>query len=780
MLPTAHEEDALNSGSVPTNVSTSKRPLAAQQYRNEVKLTLNSSIEDLQIVACLIADGHIATLIRPPRSSSAKSFILHTFGPSRGRSRQLGTSFSALRHTTVYYAAVKMDTAAIRRRRRRRVADENRKRAPRACDRCKARKSKCIESTPGACQRCSQHNMTCRQKTPPLNDDGPSQASLTRETPPTGHAAKTPEESISIDSHQTERVLWPSFLSRLREAFSLDSQTAPEERDMVAMQAHITRPTILQPSELARLQQAIDAFPPRPVADFLVSFYTDPATPLRSDCGFVCLALATFALASQWTLLERPEGSAGALRPDDGDPGRIFYNQAKLLIPDVIDRPDLRSIQAPFVIGVYLLPASAIGSSYVYMGLAMRKAMAFDLHQNIDDQSIDEREREVRRRLTTTIKLNRPRSISAEIITTPLPSPLPLLDRMQKFDNIQYQIAYARLVVILDRAAEPGNWMTDTARPMLSTNTERDLKEWKKSLPPGCNLKDIHPRDSAYRAVFHLYLSYYYTWIAMGKVSLVTVARAKLRYHLGHEAQPPVIDETVDRLSKSCIKAARKLLILLENLKRTGNITRFSFTDFQGCSIATIVTLVAGILERDSAYEATVTFGLDCLRSMAAGNITAKMGVKFVEALQSITNEAVEKLCATSTFGGGSGAVNTPSTSEYNQWAEWFSKQDRPPKSGQTTPLERDTMADSIVPTVQDDEQRPMTQPSIGGWGFRGEETVSIVSTMPHVFPQQPTVSQSPATDNDFLSALYNEDQTFLMGLTGLDVLDFSGFTTQL
>lgn len=241
--------------------------------------------------------------------------------------------------------------------------------------------------------------------------------------------------------------------------------------------------------ELRRLAAVVDAFPPRPVADFLLSvcinhgtdaffyfdqgqflreidqFYSDPQSPLRSDCSFVCLAMTAFALGSQWTTLEKPEGTSAGLRLDDGDPGRLFHNHARTLMPDVLERQCLRSIQAPFVMGVYLLPASSIGSSYVYMGIALRKALAMDLHQNTDDPNIDEREREVRRRMwwtiyalerTTTVKLNRPRSVSADIITVPLPSPLPALDRDQKFDNLYHQIANARLVKILDRVAELG------------------------------------------------------------------------------------------------------------------------------------------------------------------------------------------------------------------------------------------------------------------------------------------------------------------------------------
>lgn len=84
---------------------------------------------------------------------------------------------------------------------------------------------------------------------------------------------------------------------------------------------------------------------------------------------------------------------------NDSDLGRVFFKQAKVLISDVIERSDLKAIQACFLLGVYLMPLSAVGSSYVYMGMALRKALAFDLHQYPDDEMVDEREKEIRCRL---------------------------------------------------------------------------------------------------------------------------------------------------------------------------------------------------------------------------------------------------------------------------------------------------------------------------------------------------------------------------------------------
>jgi hypothetical protein len=53
-----------------------------------------------------------------------------------------------------------------------------------------------------------------------------------------------------------------------------------------------------------------------------------------------------------------------------------------------------------------------------------------------------------------TIKLNRPRSVSQDIITVGLPRPLPG-DMDQKFNNIQHQIANAQLTKVMDTLAQP-------------------------------------------------------------------------------------------------------------------------------------------------------------------------------------------------------------------------------------------------------------------------------------------------------------------------------------
>ncbi|KAF4122830.1 Fungal trans [Geosmithia morbida] len=652
---------------------------------------------------------------------------------------------------------------------------------------------------------------------------------------------------------QTDRILWPRFLSRLREAFFLDLQTTtPEAHDMMAMQARITGLRSLQPVELRRLRRAIEAFPPRPIADFLISvcirhgtdnffyfdqsqfisdideFYTDANSELRSDCSFVGLALAVFALGSQWTILERPEGAASdaTFSVDERDPGWMFYSHVKTLMPDLIEMPCLRSVQVPFIVGVYLMPASAVGSSYVYLGLALRKALAFDLHQSTDEAIIDEREREVRRRVwwsvyslerygstclphrksldppsltyasrITSIKLNRPRAIGIENVVQPLPSPLSDMDDGASFNNIVHQRAFIRLVKILDCVADVGGprgpHNADYVRRM-----ETDLENWKKSLPPDFELDRIDPRASTYRVVFHLHMNYYYAWIVMGKMSVVTVVRNHLRRHLGTSGEGetvPPIDPIMQKLSAQCIDAAGEIIRLFKTITRTRNTctTGFSFTDFQGCSIATIVTLLAGVLDRDSDYDARVDFGLGCLRNMAAGNMTAMVGVRFVEALRSITNEAVENVRARVSRA----SMPSATAAEYARWSQWLSTTKTSAGSGTSASLKQNSGgAREHIGTPEGHRALPKSLPvfknGVGkdgvGWNEReGIDLLHDVSptlTDPLLRPSNGLDDSEmyTAADETFTSLMNGDDQNLIMGLTGMDVLDFSELTSLL
>lgn len=385
--------------------------------------------------------------------------------------------------------------------------------------------------------------------------------------------------------------------------------------------------------------------------------------------------------------------------------------------------------------------------------------------------------------------------MAPEIITVPLPTVLPEFDNSQKFNNVLLQIAFARLISILDKVADLEyvaaycsssnsdicrSTVTNPPRQTDTASLESQLREWKDSLPEAFDLETIPPQDSRYRAVFHIWLNYYYAWIVMGKVSLITVVRMTLRRHLGDDTEPWNIDEKAEKLSKSCAKASKKLLQLFEDLNQTGYTTRFSFTDFQGCSIATIVTLIAGILDRDPGYERRVRFGLDFLRRMATGNPNAQVGVRFVEALRSISNEAWSKL-SRSRQPSTNATDEGPQSSAYNEWAEWLSNQEKSQSA-----MNSEAIGDSALGVDQNTQVPPgadtefwSTGAEDMAWSSRTEAVLDpLMSRLPVPHPQ--AGEQLDTFETYRLSTIYNDDQPFLMGLTGFDVLDFAGYPPDL
>ncbi|KAI7376561.1 hypothetical protein KC336_g19749 [Hortaea werneckii] len=288
----------------------------------------------------------------------------------------------------------------------------------------------------------------------------------------------------------------------------------------------------------------------------------------------------------------------------------------------------------------------------------------------------------------------------------------------------------------------------------------------------------------------HLYLNYYFAWIAIGRVAVVTVARAHVAATLHGDQIPTALDPFTVNVAHSCIKYARKMLGLFEDLHKTGNITRFSFTDFQGCSIATIVLLVGSLISGEQKCRIIASAGLDYLRLMAGRQVSPLKGVRFVEAVQTIVIEASLRVSANR-------ERCTPSTpnaaetadSDYSQWAEWLqSVQD--PEAGRVSsgsPAENFTSRSLSATQDRYSRQQGLSAPLANDFTDATSIATSSQPARSHaeeaaVFPTTFGYDSGPVTgDQVFASASVptlegsnGTDHDFMMGLTGLSVLDFS------
>lgn len=298
-----------------------------------------------------------------------------------------------------------------------------------------------------------------------------------------------------------------------------------------------------------------------------------------------------------------------------------------------------------------------------------------------------------------------------------------------------------------------------------------ELQTWKQNLPSSLTIDNLQPREDGYRLAFHLRLNYLYAWIVLGKGSLLSTIQAQVRHHKQNSHTVLVNGGTpaFDSLALSCVKASKTILHLFEHLSHNNLIFRFSFTDFQGCSIATIVAIVAGIIERDSEYETRVAFGLNYLRTMALGNLPAEVGVRFIEALQAISNEAFTKFGSVSSPGGkndqGQGIQQgTRYAAGYGQWAQWVSsKANLGTEQQRSVPFEvSDSNFGSAMPTTTIAE---FSENDLPKWtGSEARQDLSNAGTVDS--PQLPL-------DVDPQMIWSHDDQMALMGLTGLDMLEF-------
>lgn len=178
---------------------------------------------------------------------------------------------------------------------------------------------------------------------------------------------------------------------------------------------------------MADISQALEKFPPKDIADFLVHnfFYYAETTfyycdregfkeslaniysgdPLSNeiDGSFVCLALLIFAMGSQFSHLGSEAKSDVELFTMISDPGARFYKAAQTLMPTIIAKCSLRGIQVCLLASLYNLPSNVPDTAYLYIGMAMRMAIASGLHRKTSGSSLDPRLVEVRNRLWWTI-----------------------------------------------------------------------------------------------------------------------------------------------------------------------------------------------------------------------------------------------------------------------------------------------------------------------------------------------------------------------------------------
>ncbi|PVH70978.1 hypothetical protein DL98DRAFT_564041 [Cadophora sp. DSE1049] len=425
--------------------------------------------------------------------------------------------------------------------------------------------------------------------------------------------------------------------------------------------AHIVQLPSVQSKECI---EAMEAFPPREIAAFLVStffyyveatfFYCDREwfhTTLNSvlagnaswnvaDDAFICFALLVFAFGSQFAHLRSRAKSQDSL-PSDIDPGKRFYDCAQKLIPRVIATCTLKGIQVCLLAGLYNLPYNLPDTSYLYLGMAMRMSVASGLHRKTPAARLDPRLTEVRNRLwwsvfsidkRTSIALGRPSSIAEDAVDAPFPKYHPSLDSLEYQSNVQHQVEYLKLTRIISQIVQ--NTPLES-KPSCVHGLSQQLKQWRSQLFSNLHPNDLLPSERNFRTTVHLHIHYHWAWILMGRACLLQISR-----------------ERIQAVSNSAYHHAS--------------------------TAALIILILHSILQHGDETSRIIDDGVDMLRYMARGGCRgASSDLQTIEQLRRLASDLRQKIYQDESNASTQVPMQPTSMADsYQAWVEWMSEQE--------------------------------------------------------------------------------------------------------
>jgi hypothetical protein len=194
-------------------------------------------------------------------------------------------------------------------------------------------------------------------------------------------------------------------------------------------------------------------------------------------------------------------------------------------------------------------------------------------------------------------------------------------------------------------------------------------------------------------------------------------------------------------------------------LQEAHSLGMFSFTDFQGCSTATVVLLLDCMLHGKQTITRSVETGYACLSFMAIGNDYAKTAISYVQELHSIAEEVLKM--SRPTASSQLICHDDPGVMAYEIWAREITQD-----PSANLPRTRVSPAGDVHPDRLMSLAYPTSLSAVAGPSF-----LSSDPTLTEDFQYGNTSSLELGTPTATMP--HAIDDAFLFGLTGLDALDF-------
>ncbi|KAE8331808.1 hypothetical protein BDV39DRAFT_200953 [Aspergillus sergii] len=543
-------------------------------------------------------------------------------------------------------------------------------RATNACESCRRRKVKCSGDQP--CRSCVRHNWECvpghagrrryteahvknlldkirlyEEQLSALSQAPPATSGTGIRNEYTAEAMPYQESDTGI-SPATDLTSGPAFESQVKSLLdrnhpansailrtpgnrgSMEAVTQwTSARPLVSDDAVPTIPTLEESQHLLDrflfyLGVSQHFFDPRTFSDSMVLLFQDEQT---QEHQMHTIWFTEYLLVMAMAKLMDVED------PSSQPPGASLFAEAMRRLPPLhqLGEEGAITVEILTLIATYLQWCDRKHDAYLYIGLALRLAIALGFDKPAREQRCLPSETAHRVRLWWTVymldrRLSSGLGLAAGSDERQLRAELP-----RQAIGFQSPIALA-INVRIARATDEimsslyGNTsITQLELVYKIQNILQNLYETGRSFPPALVLDFSRPLQTVTRTGASLYLMLFQAIILCTRPVLLQRVRREVQKHSNQQALQP-LPAALGRLCETCNEAATKSLAILHALKRQQTIPRYGFFDLDATFSGAFVLVMTGLIDktRDQPPPA-LDQAFDVLRFLSrAGNLAAE------------------------------------------------------------------------------------------------------------------------------------------------------------
>ncbi|KAJ4984807.1 fungal specific transcription factor domain-containing protein [Stagonosporopsis vannaccii] len=353
--------------------------------------------------------------------------------------------------------------------------------------------------------------------------------------------------------------------------------------------------------------------------------------------------LALFALGEVY--------SAKAAARETTFPGLAYFVQARSLVSEPMERPQLDSVEVTLLLAIYSLTLNRRHSAYLFASSAIKIGLIMGMQLNVpDNQNQDRPAREHRVRLwwtayildrTCTSKIGIPVSIADHDIQVNLPSD----DEAECLDTEDFvELEYELRSIELARTTAFSTEQIYSRRVYHNTFSQRvqtvlkAFNEWMDKLPSRFHLRTQSSSLSQEPHIIHLHLRFNQGIILATRPILLHVLSIHRKAWTDNIDPKPLVPDTANTLVETCIQCARHSYQIVTDAWAYGSFATFDYFHTQYLFSAATVLAISSSLRSPQSEGDNYKFenAVELLRQLeGSGSFVAKEFCEHVDAMQS-------------------------------------------------------------------------------------------------------------------------------------------------